>query len=34
MTIEQMFLMQTQAVQAIGQTLATIQQRRQQQPPP
>jgi hypothetical protein len=32
MTIEQMFLMQTQAVQAIGQTLAVIQQ--QQQPPP
>jgi hypothetical protein len=32
MTIEQMSLMQTQAVQAIGQTLATIQQ--QQQPPP
>jgi hypothetical protein len=32
MTIEQMFLMQTQAVQAIIQTLATIQQ--QQQPPP
>jgi hypothetical protein len=32
MTIEQMFLMQTQAVQAIGQTLATIQ--KQQQPPP
>jgi hypothetical protein len=31
MTIEQMFLMQTQAVQAIGQTLAVIQQ---QQPPP
>jgi hypothetical protein len=31
MTIEQMFLMQTQAVQAIGQTWATIQQ---QQPPP
>jgi hypothetical protein len=30
MTIEQMFLMQTQTVQAIGQTLATI----QQQPPP
>jgi hypothetical protein len=30
MTIKQMFLMQTQAVQAIGQTLATI----QQQPPP
>jgi hypothetical protein len=26
MTIEQMFVMQTQAVQAIGQTLATIQQ--------
>jgi hypothetical protein len=26
MTIEQMFLMQTQAVQAIGQTVATIQQ--------
>jgi hypothetical protein len=34
MTIEQMFLMQTQAVQAIGQTLATIQQVQQQQPPP
>jgi hypothetical protein len=32
MTIEQMFLMQTQAVQAIGQTLVAIQQ--QQQPPP
>jgi hypothetical protein len=32
MMIEQMFLMQTQAVQAIGQTLAAIQQ--QQQPPP
>jgi hypothetical protein len=31
MMIEQMFLMQTQAVQAIGQTLAAIQQ---QQPPP
>jgi hypothetical protein len=30
MSIEQMFLMQTQAVQAIGQTLAAI----QQQPPP
>jgi hypothetical protein len=30
MTIEQMFLMQTQAVQAIGQTLAAMQQ---QQPP-
>jgi hypothetical protein len=26
MTIEQMFLMQTQAVEAIGQTLAAIQQ--------
>jgi hypothetical protein len=33
MTIEQMFLMQTQAVQVIGQTLAAIQQQ-QQQPPP
>jgi hypothetical protein len=32
MTIEQMFLMQTQAVQAIGQTLAAMQQ--QHQPPP
>jgi hypothetical protein len=32
MTIEQMLLMQTQAVQAIGQTLSAIQQ--QQQPPP
>jgi hypothetical protein len=32
MSIKQMFLMQTQAVQAIGQTLAAIQQ--QQQPPP
>jgi hypothetical protein len=32
MSIEQMFLMQTKAVQAIGQTLAAIQQ--QQQPPP
>jgi hypothetical protein len=31
MTIEQMFLMQTQAVQAIGQTLVAI---HQQQPPP
>jgi hypothetical protein len=31
MTIEQMFLMQTQEVQAIGQTLAAMQQ---QQPPP
>jgi hypothetical protein len=26
MTIEQMFLMQTQAIQPIGQTLAAIQQ--------
>jgi hypothetical protein len=26
MTVEQMFLMQTQAVQAIGQTLAAMQQ--------
>jgi hypothetical protein len=33
MTIKQMFLMQTQAVQAIGQTLAAIQQQ-QHQPPP
>jgi hypothetical protein len=33
MTIEQMFLMQTQAVQVIGQTLAAMQQV-QQQPPP
>jgi hypothetical protein len=32
MTMEQMFLMQTQAVEAIGQTLAAIQQ--QQHPPP
>jgi hypothetical protein len=31
MMIERMFLMQTQVVQAIGQTLAAIQQ---QQPPP
>jgi hypothetical protein len=31
MSIEQMFMMQTQAVQTIGQTLAAIQQ---QQPPP
>jgi hypothetical protein len=29
MFIEQMFLMQTQAVQAIGQTLAAIQQQQQ-----
>jgi hypothetical protein len=34
MTIEQMFLMQTQAVQAIGHTLAAMQQVQQQQPPP
>jgi hypothetical protein len=34
MTIEQMFLMQTQAVQAIDQTLATMQQAEQQPPPP
>jgi hypothetical protein len=34
MTIEQMFLMQTQVVQAIGQTLASMQQVQQQQPPP
>jgi hypothetical protein len=36
MSIEQMFLMQTQAVQAISQTLAAIQQQQQQQqqPPP
>jgi hypothetical protein len=34
MSIEQMFLMQTQAIQAIGQTLAAIQQQKQQQPPP
>ena len=30
MTIEQMFLMQTQEVQAIGQTLAAMQQVQQQ----
>jgi hypothetical protein len=29
MSIEQMFIMQTQAVQAIGQTLAAIQQQQQ-----
>jgi hypothetical protein len=34
MTIEQMFLMQTQVVQAIGQTLVAMQQVQQQQPPP
>jgi hypothetical protein len=31
MTIEQMFLMQTQAVQSIGQTLVAMQQVQQQQ---
>jgi hypothetical protein len=34
MTIKQMFLMQTQAVQAFGQTLAAMQQVQQQQPQP
>jgi hypothetical protein len=34
MTIERMFLMQTQAVQAIGQTLAAIQQQHQPLPQP
>jgi hypothetical protein len=34
MTIEKMFLMQTQVVQAIGQTLEAMQQVQQQQPPP
>jgi hypothetical protein len=34
MSIEQMFMMQTQVVQAIDQTLAAIQQQQQQQPPP
>jgi hypothetical protein len=34
MSIEQMFLMQTQAVQAIGQTLAAIQQQQQAPPQP
>jgi hypothetical protein len=34
MAIEHIFLMQTQAVQAIGQTLATIQLQQQHQPPP
>jgi hypothetical protein len=33
MTIEQMFLMQTQAVQAIGQTLVSMQQAHQQPRP-
>jgi hypothetical protein len=34
MTIEQMFMMQTQVVQAIGQTLAAMQQVQQQPSPP
>ena len=34
MSIEQMFLMQTQAVQAIDQTLAAIQQQQQAPPQP
>jgi hypothetical protein len=34
MTVEQMFMMQTQAVQAIGQTLGAMQQVQQQPPPP
>jgi hypothetical protein len=34
MTVEQMFMMQTQAVQAIGLTLAAMQQVQQQPPPP
>jgi hypothetical protein len=34
MTVEQMFMMQTQTVQAIGQTLAAMQQVQQQPPPP
>jgi hypothetical protein len=34
MTVEQMFMMQTQAVQEIGQTLAAMQQVQQQPPPP
>jgi hypothetical protein len=34
MIIEQKFLMQTQAVQVIGKTLAAMQQVQQQQPPP
>jgi hypothetical protein len=34
MTVEQMFMMQTQAVQAIGQTLAAKQQVQQQPPAP
>jgi hypothetical protein len=34
MTVEQMFMMQTQAIQAIGQTLTAMQQVQQQPPPP
>jgi hypothetical protein len=34
MTVEQMFMMQTQAFQAIGHTLAAMQQVQQQPPPP
>jgi hypothetical protein len=34
MIIKQMFMMQTQAVQVIGQTLAAMQQVQQQPPPP
>jgi hypothetical protein len=34
MIVEQMFMMQTQAVQAIGQTLAAMHQVQQQPPPP
>ena len=34
MIVEQMFMMQTQAVQAIGQTLAAMQQVQQQPPQP
>jgi hypothetical protein len=33
MTVEQMFFMQTQAEQAIGQTLAAMQQAKQQPQP-
>jgi hypothetical protein len=34
MIVEQMFMMKTQAIQAIGQTLAAMQQVQQQPPPP
>jgi hypothetical protein len=34
MTVEKMFIMQTQAVNAIGQTLVAMQQVQQQPPPP